>query len=235
MPVFEFVNNVGYASSEGLATWYVMEHASVGQHSLVENSTFWNNTTGIDLGYTHRTELRNLTVFHAPSTEAMLGLKRNAVTTDIIYNNLTVVGYRMGIHLPTRGNSVVNGGYFDNAIDIFIRTGSGRNALLTGFATPPEIAMVVDTNLTGMYASQFFGSDIVILDFGPFAGERLYYTQQAADGVPFLTPIEGLPLGYVGLTNQQLWDRYGVALGGVVAPSEAYTVPNITGLVGPSA
>jgi hypothetical protein len=235
MNVFEFENNVAYASAEGLATWYLMEKSTTANYSLLQNSTFWNNTVGVNLGYTQHTVLRNFTVIHAwQATQPEIGLSRNAVTTDIVYDNLTVEGYRRGLDLPTRGNSVVNGGRFYNTLDIHIVTGSSRNALLTGFAAVPTIAMVVDPNLAGPQTSQYFGNDVVTLNFGPFAAQRLYYAQQRADAVTFWTPIEGLPIAYVGLTSQQLWDQYGVAVGGAIAPSDAYIVPGITGLVGPT-
>jgi hypothetical protein len=32
-----------------------------------------------------------------------------------------------------------------------------------------------------------------------------------------------------------LWDQYGVALAGGIAPSNAFTVPYVTGLIAPSA
>jgi Ca2+-binding RTX toxin-like protein len=231
MAVFQFQNNIGYASAEGLATWYHMENAADGHYGVFQNSIFWNNTLGVNLGYTQHTELHNLTVIHAPqATQPMLGLSKNAVTRDIIYNNLTVEGYRIGIYLPTIGDSVVNGGRFNNATDIYIRNGS-RNALLTGFNAVPRIAMVVELG-TQTYLGQYFAQDVVTLDFGPFASQRLYYMQQAADAIPFPRSIEELPPGYVGLTNQQLWDQYGVALGGEVAPGDVYTVSNITGLIG---
>ncbi|MCI0333176.1 MAG: hypothetical protein L0228_08135 [Planctomycetes bacterium] len=234
MAIFEFQNNVGYASAEGLATWYHMENAAPGQMGLLQNSIFWNNTIGVELGYTQHTVLRNLTVIHAPQAiEPMNGLRMNAVTTDIVYDNLTVSGYRIGIMLPTRGSSVVNGGQFNNATDIYIRTSGGRNALITGFSVAPRISMIVDPSLTGIDVSRYFGQDIVTLNFGPFANKRLYYTQQAADAVPFPAPISGLLPQYVGLTNQQLWDQYGVALGGAVAPAGSYTVPQIIGLIAP--
>jgi len=234
MSVFEFENNVAYASAKGLATWYSMEDATTEQKSLLQNSKFWNNTIGVDLRYTHHTVLRNLTVYNSWSvSQPEIGLSKNAVTMGITYDNLTVWGYRRGIDLPTRGSSIVTGGFFRNILDIHIITGSSRNALLTGFAEMPTIAMVVDPSLTGSKSSQFFANDVVILDFGPFAGQRLYYTKQQSNVVPFWSPIDGLPVEYVGLTNQQLWDQYGVALGGAIAPSDAYTVPGITGLVGP--
>ena len=72
------------------------------------------------------------------------------------------------------------------------------------------------------------------LDFGPFQNQRLYYTQQAADWVVFSEPRADVLPEYIGLTNQQLWDHYGIALGGAIAPANAYTWPNITGLIAPN-
>jgi len=163
----------------------------------------------------------------------MNGLHRNAVTNDIMYDNLTVSGYRIGILMPLRGTSVVNGGQYNNAKDIYIRTSGNRNILITGFSQSPEITMAVETNLAGSEIAYYFGQDIVMLDFGPFDNKRLYYPEQATSAVPFPSAIDGLPTEYVGLTNQQLWDQYGVALGGAVAPAGSYTVPEITGLIAP--
>lgn len=232
--VFEFTNNFAYASQSGLETWYMLENSTTSEMALIENSTFWNNVSGIDLAYTHHTILRNLTVIHAPSTfEPMQGIRHNPVTTDIVYDNLTVIGYRIGIALPTRGNSVVNGGTFNNETDIYIRTSGARNALITGFSYIPKIEMRMNTTLTGSGVAAYFGQDIVTLNFGPFVNKRLYYVQQAATAVPFPLPISGLPPAYVGLTNQQLWNQHGVALGGAVAPLGSITVPQILGLIAP--
>jgi hypothetical protein len=105
--------------------------------------------------------------------------------------------------------------------------------LITGFSQTPEIMMAVESNFIGDDIAHYFGQDIVTLDFGPFDNKRLYYSEQATSAIPFLSAIDGLPDEYVGLTNQQLWDQYGVALGGAVAPVGSYTVPEITGLIAP--
>jgi Ca2+-binding RTX toxin-like protein len=233
--VFTFSNNVAYASGSGLETWYMMENSTTGEMALLENSIFWNNTIGVELGYTQHTILRNLTVIHAPIAppQPMNGLRHNAVTTDIVYDNLSVSGYRIGIMVPTRGSSVVNGGTFNNDTDIYIRTSGGRNALITGFSYVPKISMVMSPSLTDSAVATYFGQDVVTLNFGPFVNKRLYYTQQGALAVPFPSPISGLPAGYVGLTNQQLWTQHGVALGGSVAPLGSITVPQIVGLIAP--
>ena len=36
----------------------------------------------------------------------------------------------------------------------------------------------------------------------------------------------------IGKTNRELWDKYGLAIGGAVAPAEAATDPKIDGLIG---
>ena len=76
----------------------------------------------------------------------------------------------------------------------------------------------------------FFVNDRVILNFGPLqsqarvllapAGRRRSVSRQR--GPTFR-------LQYVGLTNQQLWDQFGKALSGEVAPAAVYTLPYISG------
>jgi len=68
---------------------------------------------------------------------------------------------------------------------------------------------------------------------------RVYYGGQAADAVVPQTQynpdgsvrVTGSP--EAGLTNQQVWDKYGVAVGGAVAPPTARKRDGITGLVDP--
>src|SRR4029078_6977020 len=90
---------------------------------IVQNSTFWNNYMGIDLPYTQQTTLQNIQIIHTLDTMPPLGIGHNAVTSDIQYNNLTLIGYRGGIELPSRGVSAVNGGYYDNQYDFVVITG----------------------------------------------------------------------------------------------------------------
>ena len=47
--------------------------------------------------------------------------------------------------------------------------------------------------------------------------------------LPFPKARADVPAEYVGLTNRQLWDRFGKALGGEVAPAAIYTLPYISG------
>lgn len=71
--------------------------------------------------------------------------------------------------------------------------------------------------------------------------KQLYYTQQAADFKAFdpsapdgVAPY--VPAELINLTNQQMFDRYGLAIGGVVAPASATASdPRINALIGPPA
>jgi hypothetical protein len=41
-----------------------------------------------------------------------------------------------------------------------------------------------------------------------------------------------VPEELIGKTNQELWEQYGLAIGGAVAPADAVTAPRIHGLIG---
>jgi hypothetical protein len=159
----------------------------------------------------------------------------NIVTRDITYDNLTVTGYDRGIEVARSGYALVQGGNFDNHIDILVQTGvsSTRSVLLTGFAGLPRVVMGSAFDPISGSVAHIFLQDTVVIDYGPFVNQRLYYRWQRAGAVPFPEPRVGLPAEYVGLTTQQLWDQYGIAVGGEIAPSDVIEVPSITGLIGP--
>jgi hypothetical protein len=237
VPVRQFANNVGYASHIGLTVRYHLENATAGQTSLFENSKFWNNNLGIDLPYAQNLILRNLKVTSGQVTKPDLGVGMNNTTKNITYDNLTVSGYNKGIQLARRGYSVVNGGTFtNNNQDIVIVSGAieNRSVLITGSLVQPKIQTVFDTfPISGYSATVFFVNDDVRLNYGSFVNQRLYNAMQQASAIPFPTLRTDLPTQYVGLSNQQLWNSYGLALGGAIAPSNGVSVPNITGLVAP--
>jgi hypothetical protein len=75
--------------------------------------------------------------------------------------------------------------------------------------------------------------DVIVLNFGSLVNQRLYYTTQQASFIPFPVARPDAPAAYVGLTNQQLWNQFGVAVGGTLAPLNTYTLSNIVGLRAP--
>jgi Ca2+-binding RTX toxin-like protein len=240
VPMELFTRNIGYSSHEGLTVRYHLRDATHGQQGVFQDSTFWNNTIGVNLPYTHNTILRNLTIVHTPMSE-FFGVGMNMATSNIQYDNLSITGYRRGIDLPLRGTNVVNGGYFDNINDFSISNAMspGRSIRINGpitFGTTmginqTQVLMFSDPNLYSGSPTSLLNSDSVILNYGVFNNRRVYFALQAASAIPFPTSAAGVPAGYVGKTNQQLWDQFGVAMGGQIAPSNAILQQFIVGLI----
>ncbi len=67
-----------------------------------------------------------------------------------------------------------------------------------------------------------------------FNNHEFYYHKQAADYVPFTGEDSPgwIPPELIGKTNTELWNEYGIAPGGTVAPDDAVEIDRINGLVG---
>jgi hypothetical protein len=178
----------------------------------------------------------------------VIGVAANPITRSITYRNLTIAGYLQGLDVALRGQSVVDGGRFQNAYDIVVRTAheANRSVLITGdpaFLPLPSNRSEtrLKTNVTllpilGAHhesVAHVFLPQSTTLDFGPYAQVRLLYEAQRSDFVPWPEPADGVPTEYVGLSNQALWDRFGVALAGKLAPPNVSTLPLIRALAEP--
>ncbi len=90
----------------------------------------------------------------------------------------------------------------------------------------------------------FLLPDDITLNFGPFNNSRLYFDQQTPDFVPVPTadllrpltydeenifPERITPTKFLGLTNQQLRDQFGMSFGGGFIPENAQSHVMITG------
>jgi hypothetical protein len=239
VPVREFSGNVGYASGMGLRVWYHLWNSPLGVSSVFDNSTFWNNTEGSSLTYAQNITFRNITVFSDSAQD--LGIETGYVISDnMVFDNIHVSGYVTGLALPRRGTTVVTGGTFNNIgsdIKLYTADGSDRFLTISGVPATTKIIIVFDTDPTfgqSASATNYLVNDIILLNFGPFVNQRLYGLIQQANAVPFPVPRDDVPDYLVGLTTQQMWDRYKVAVGGAVAPGNAVTTPFIQGLVGPA-
>jgi hypothetical protein len=237
VPMADFSWNTGYASAMGLVVRYHLEGAEQGQESVVEDSTFWNNAWGIALPYAQNVVLRRLRVLNDGNSAGSIGIgSYNVVEGNTTYDNVTVAGYGLGILVPKWGTNVINGGTFNNQVDIQIQTAAVRDRVLqlNNLPLQTRIDMHVDLyQLPNAILSNFWVQDTVTLNFGQFVNQRLYSFMQRADAVPFPDFRSDIPSEYVGLSNQQLWNQFGVAIGGAIAPSNAITVPTIYGLIAP--
>jgi hypothetical protein len=92
----------------------------------------------------------------------------------------------------------------------------------------------------------FFNPDIIRLGTVRYHGQQLYYNEQAATYTPFPSTAQTdtslfgpqaasyIPAGLQDMTNAALYSTYGLAIGGIVAPSTANHVAGIYGLIGPA-
>src|SRR5262249_38839911 len=100
----------------------------------------------------------------------------------------------------------------------------------------PDYDAVFQRGARGSHGpNMFFIPDVVLLDTPQFKGRQLFYQEQTANFVPFdkeSTRTDRLPAELIGMTNQQMWKRYGLAFGGAPAPADAVRQPRIHGLLG---
>ena len=83
-------------------------------------------------------------------------------------------------------------------------------------------------------AANLIQSDTIFVENynGTGTNYQVFYNEQRADFIVPQTNATGSLLGspVAGLTNQQNWDQFGIAIAGAVAPAGATTVPGILGL-----
>ncbi len=232
VPVRQFSSNVGYASAVGLTVRYHLQEATHPQRSVFEESQFWNNSKGITLDYVQNTTLRNLTVTQNPGVQNSDGILTNLITGNIIFDTVSVSNYDRGITLPQWGNNAINGGTFSNAFDFIIPNAAWRNRTLTivGIVSTPRILMSQSLTPPEYHTAEvFFVQDNITLNYSAVGIRRLFFTNQQPNLIPFPSPLPGVQPQYVGLTNQQLWNQYGVTIGGQMAPAGSFSVPTIIG------
>ncbi|TWT86556.1 Bifunctional hemolysin/adenylate cyclase precursor [Pseudobythopirellula maris] len=240
-PILKFEGNVGYASRMGLTVQYNLRDAPHSAQSVLSDSTFWN-TGGVSLPYANNTVLRDLTVLVDPTSSYNTGVDANAVTESIVYDNLRVEGYAWAILAAPGGDSVVNGGrYISKNWNIVVNTHDHNNRRVTVTGDPffgsvtgapiQDVAMRFRTQDAIGNLGHVFRYGEVWLDYGDYSNHRLYFHQQRADYVPFPEAQDHIPSEYVGLTQSQLFDQFGIAVGGEIAPADAFTTPDTWGLV----
>ena len=88
---------------------------------------------------------------------------------------------------------------------------------------------VKDRNIT-----KLFSPDVTRMGTIRFDGKQFFFHEQAPDYVYFRADEapDYIPPELIGKTNQQLWDQYGVAIGGSLAPVDAVEDPHVGGLIG---
>jgi hypothetical protein len=251
LPLVSCKGNIAFASGVGIVVRF---HTPPVTRSLIDQCTIWRTRTGVRILYSDNVHLRNLHLV-GDGKDAQFGVSQGSEAIGgTIYENLHVEGWATGIAVSdiVAKSQVIEGGSYDNRVNIalalaYTREGPGRvdeikGAIRFGASSERDIALAV-------YYDAFYSRDpnvlfsphVVHLDTPQYPRKQLYYSDQGADQVPFKTVATGkfrsaatghVPAELIGKTNGELWQKYGLAIAGAVAPADAATDPKLTGLLG---
>jgi hypothetical protein len=183
---------------------------------------------------------------------------------NLVVRNADIENQDIGITLPdhTTGTTTIRDSYLANRLDVnvtglwWVSAGAEgippRNTVLDNvqFVVPlasPSFTAIAMTwfapfQLEGGVVNAIQLDQVFVYNYDGVPGDnfQVFYTQQQASFVvpqsvfnsTGATVVLGAPVA--GLTNEQTWAQYRVAIAGEVAPSNATTRANILGLVVPN-
>jgi hypothetical protein len=251
LPLLSCKGNIAFASGIGILVRF---HTPPVTKSLIDQCTVWRTRTGVRILYSDNIHLRNLRLI-GDGKDAQVGVSQGSEAIGgTIYENLHVEGWPTGIAVSdiVAKSQVIQGGTYDNRVNIalalaYTREGDGRVDEIKGpirFGPSSERDIALAVNYDAFYSRDpnvLFTPNVVHLDTPQYPRKQLYYADQGAEYVPFQTVATGkfrsaatghVPQELIGKTNRELWEKYGLAIAGAVAPADAVTDPRVRGLLG---
>lgn len=258
VPIFTFANNVAYGSGRGLRFWRHMEKTVPHQlKSVVDGFTAWNmGFLGVEFAYSKQVVLKNVKLYGNLSTNETVhfgkGVHVNKDSASIEIFDPEIVGWSTGIVVAPGGQNAVVGGFLNNLHNIRLKKpweagrkvdvhdvtfGELNEVQRRGGVPQYDLIPEGDQSPSIMIRQQFYVFDTntylhpdVIL----FNGQQVFLDHQLADVAAFGAEIRGTHIPYqtYGLTNQQLWEQFGVAVGGAPPQGELTRIPRVNGWIG---
>ncbi|MFM9966445.1 MAG: G8 domain-containing protein [Planctomycetaceae bacterium] len=270
IPLLKFQGNSSFGVISGYESWFTLLKATHSSRSVIEDFHVSHATgNAIEIPYTNNTTFKNVTLIGNLAKPNYVGIERNSVTQNIVYDHVNVQGFAVGINAPQQGVNTIVGGTFNNLKNINIETSSDKTRVVNINDASPADPVVFINNLTSIVngvatpAKQFdiymnanfqplfndltklFNPDVVQIGLVAHNGQQVYFYEQAADFTPFPSIANAnkslfgpkaaayVPAELLNKTNAQLFQQYGLAVGGVVAPANSVPDPLINGIVGP--
>lgn len=220
---------------------------------VIDGLIVWGSRDGALLNYNERLSLKNARMIGigAPyvrqggTTDLGVGIDmHNDVSRGPgVVENVTVEGFNMGILAPRHESWQMSNIHLRNTTDLFVQQANlaarrlDLNNVTFGELAGTAVAgneaqrrnVVMEGEFTGEQPYWFLMTDEVTWN-----GEGLYYNEQAANHVTLTEELHAdsrapVPTEFIGLTNQQLQDRYGTSFGGEITPADARSAPWLTG------
>lgn len=189
----------------------------------------------------------------APGDNAV-GFNAQRATNGSVLRNSNIENYKVGVVGPTRVETLDPSMTPEQVVPFIIENNVLKNEVNFSMRTPAEDALAnfpprrillrnnqftvhpiytgTGWNVSMIYYAGVFANvvkyDELIIEGYNGHDYAVYYSQQAAS---FIVPQSGatatgpIAAPVAGLTNQQLWDMYGLAVAGEVAPGAATTMP----------
>jgi hypothetical protein len=258
VPIGLFQGNVTYGSVQGLGLWYHRARLTSPVEAVFDQYTAWNiRDFGASFLYDHHVTLQNSWLLgNLVSPQISVYGVRSGIEDmdDLNYVNDRMEGWSIGIRFATVGAQVVSGGFYNNIHNLEVRLANevgGVSLTITGgvqFGTLSTAQLQGHTQVNVFMNGDpylvtredlfplSFNTQATILNTSPYNGQELYFNEQAANYVPFPAgqAPSWVPTPLLGLTNQQLWNQYGLSFAGAVAPASATTAAGLNGLLGPA-
>ncbi|MDB5392472.1 MAG: hypothetical protein JWM11_8118, partial [Planctomycetaceae bacterium] len=218
----------------------------------VSNPVNWAgvNVGAINTAFQRNDLTSNITYDHVSATGFAVGINAPVVGTNNIvggsFNNLQ----NITITTTNSDTRVVN--INDASASDPVHFLDSLKTIVNGQSVPAkQYDIYLQANWQPLFddITRNFARDIIKIGLVSHNGQQVYFNEQAANYVPYpdatwITnhpntahgPVAAawVPAALTDLTNTQLWNQFGLAIGGVVAPSSAVADPLINGLVGPA-
>lgn len=201
VPIRLFLNNESFGNDVGFESMFHLLDAKHDGRSVVEGFITWGNRSrAFHTPYTRNMTFLNVTAYRLPMSPGDTAFSGNEVTESIRYINATVEGWNVGINMPSNGHNVVEGGVFNNVINIQIHTAKDPKRVIDingdiAFSNPPpevlkdktpwNIFLRTNWNPKDNDLTTFFNPDRVRLGTVTLSGKQIYYKEQDADFIPF--------------------------------------------------
>jgi DNA polymerase III psi subunit len=251
VPLKQFHNNVAIASGSGLEIWH-NQKLMTDSKSEITNFTAWGiRGVGIDLHYSGQISIINaLLLGDLGRYTSIAGINANNSTNNIDYFHNRIAGFDIGLVAPSMRANLMYGGSIAAARSIVVygKFDSTRTFDILG---PIVYLPLTATQLGGRQSYKLYAGDYVEYTnrtletlLGPDhiriwsdngSKSELVFFEQSPAYVPFKSDeaYGHVPYEYLDLTNQQLWDRYGIAYNGSLLPAGLPYVSGIYGFLKP--
>ena len=202
---------------------------------------------GISIRYSANVVVRNATLVDGLGGHRGVGINRNHAPVNLRVEAPDIEGWFTGIRAPPRGESPITGGRLDNDIDIHVIGGGTDRRWTPAQHVRIEDVTVGEDGRATVFMRTNLDDDIygVVSPAGgvELDGTPLYFDSQRPDLVPFPTEADlgdagadalgdltdATPAEFVGKSNRELSNEFGLAVEGQPLPDDAGRRSDVVG------